>query len=1159
MKKLKNTYTKSVLIFLFNITQKITCLLASLSSSPDRLAGRQVSRFLLGRMGKKSLSAIKNCLFRLLFHSRKREVNFLLLLSLLLLNSCQRDIEDLEPATYPVVGEVFIDEFSSGLNFAAFGGSKVTAFDVDTDETYAGEAAMKFAVPDAGDPEGGFAGGVFFTEVGRDLSGYDALTFWAKASKAASVDIIGFGNDLGESKYQATLNGVKLNTNWQKIIIPIPDPSKLTQERGMLYFVEAPENESGYTFWLDEVQFEKLGTLAHPQPIILDGQDQTVTSETGAKLRIGGLFASFNLPTGVDQKVEAAPSYFTFSSSASSVATVSNSGEAMVLDAGTAIITAKLGDQDAKGSLTIESTGDPVLPASPAPTPTVPADSVISMFSNAYTNVLVDTWNTGWEFSTAETTDVKVDGDDIKKYTNLNFVGIEFSAQTIDASEMTHFHMDIWTPDPTDLPAVFKILLVDFGADGNFDGGDDSSHEITFTSPTLTTESWISLDIPFTSLPGLTNRGHLAQLVLSGDLPNVFVDNVYFYKGSEGSTGAEPTEAAPTPTREAGEVISIFSDAYTNVDGSDLNPDWGQATVVSEVSIQDNNTLLYAGLNYQGLQLGSNLDISAMTHLHLDFWTDNSTALNVFLISPGPVEKPYTLTVPTDGWASIDIPLSSFDPVDVADLIQFKFDGNGNIYLDNIYFYKDDGGGGDMPTEAAPTPMQAEADVISVFSDSYMNIAGTDLNPDWGQATVVSEVSIEGNNTLQYAGLNYQGIQLGSSQDVSGMTHLHLDIWSANSTALNAFLISTGPVEKAYALTVPTSGWASVDIPLSEFSPVELMDIIQFKFDGNGDVYLDNIFFYKEGSGGGDMPTEAAPTPMQAEADVISVFSDSYMNIAGTDLNPDWGQATVVSEVSIEGNNTLQYAGLNYQGIQLGSSQDVSGMTHLHLDIWSANSTALNAFLISTGPVEKAYALTVPTSGWTSVDIPLSEFSPVELMDIIQFKFDGNGDVYLDNIFFYKEGSGGGDMPTEAAPTPMQAEADVISVFSDSYMNIAGTDLNPDWGQATVVSEVSIEGNNTLQYAGLNYQGIQLGSSQDVSGMTHLHLDIWTANSTALNAFLISTGPVEKAYALTVPTSGWTSVDIPLSEFSPVELMDIIQFKFDGNGDIYLDNIYFYK
>jgi hypothetical protein len=809
-----------------------------------------------------------------------------LVLSLFLHPSCTRDINDLEPAAYPTTPEVFIDEFSEGLAYAAFGGSKVTAFDVDKDVVYKGDASMRFEVPDAGDPEGAYAGGAFYTAVGRDLSGYDALTFWAKASKSAKIDLIGFGNDLGEAKYQVSLTGVSVNTNWKKYIIPIPDPSKLRQEKGMLFYSEGPEDGAGYTFWIDEVKFEKLGTLAHPRPGILEGQDQVFSAETGDKLPLGGLYEIFNMPTGVDQRIEVAPSYFTFTSSETSVANVNGLGVVSVLDAGTTVITATLAGLEAEGSFTIQSTGDPVLPFTTAPIPTADPDSVISLFSNAYTDVTVDTWNTGWQFSTAELTEVQIDGDDLKRYKKLNFVGIEFSSQTVNATEMTHFHMDIWTPDPTDLPAAFRVLLADFGADGTFGGGDDSSHEVAFTSPTLATETWVSLDVPLSSFAGLVNRAHLAQLVLSGDLPNLFVDNVYFYNaGSTGPTG--PTVAAPTPTRDPANVISVFSDAYTNVPGTDFNPNWGQATVVTQVPVAGNNTLLYSGLNYQGLQLGSNLDVSGMTYLHLDFWTANSSALNVFLISDGPVETPFTLSVPTSGWASIDIPLTAFDPVDLADLIQFKFEGNGTIYLDNLYFFKDSGGG--TPSDPAPTPTFNPANVISVFSDAYTNIPGSDLNPNWGQATVVTQVPIDGNNTLLYTGLNYQGLQLGSSQDVSGMTHLHLDFWTSGSTALEIFLISPGPVETPYTLTVPTSGWTSIDIPLSEFAPVNLADVIQFKFVGNGDVYLDNILFYKPGGGG--TPTVAAPTPTFNPANVISVFSDAYTNIPGSqpELGPGDG------------------------------------------------------------------------------------------------------------------------------------------------------------------------------------------------------------------------------------------------------------------------------
>lgn len=767
-------------------------------------------------------------------------------LVLLIFAGCDREnLEGLELATFPVNGEVFIDGFSGGLQYAAFGDSDVTAFGIDNDITYSGSASMTFAVPDVGDPAGPYAGGTFLAEGGRDLSGFNALTFWARGTQPATIDVVGFGNDFGELKYVTSLNGVDINTNWKKYIIPIPDPAKLTQEKGMLYYAEGPENGKGYTFWLDEVKYENLGTIAYIGGGIFDGEDRVVAAETGSTITMEG-YAEFSVPGSI-QRIDAAPAYFTYSSSNPSVATVNADGIVTILDEGEATITAKLRGIDVVGSLVISGSGDAMLPATAAPMPTVPQEDVISVFSNVYNNVPVDFFNGYWEFSTTLDFDVQVDGDDIKRYTNLNFVGIQFTAPTINATEMTHLHMDIWTPDPTDLPANFKVLLFNVGPDLAFGTADDASHELTITRPVLQTGQWISLDLPFTSFPGLTSRNFLAQIVLSGDLPNVFVDNIYFYDSGMTTGGDTPTVAAPNPTAAAGNVISIFSNTYPNI-GSNLNPDWGQATVVSEVAIAGNNTLLYSGLNYQGIELANSLDASGMTHLHLDVWTNNSSMLNAFLISTGPVEIPSALTVPTTGWASIDIPLAEFSPVDLADIIQFKFDGNGDIYLDNIYFYNDDGGtGGDTPTMAAPTPTYNPANVISIFSDAYPNVGGN-LNPDWGQATAVSEVAIAGNNTLLYAGLNYQGLELGAGQNVSGMTSLHLDFWTANSTTLNVFLISPGPAETPYSLTVPTGGgWSSIDIPLTEFSSVvDLTDVFQFKFEGNGDIYIDNLLFHNE-------------------------------------------------------------------------------------------------------------------------------------------------------------------------------------------------------------------------------------------------------------------------------------------------------------------------
>ncbi len=116
-------------------------------------------------------------------------------------------------------------------------------------------------------------------------------------------------------------------------------------------------------------------------------------------------------------------------------------------------------------------------------------------------------------------------GDDVKVDTGLSYADIEFTSQTIDASAMTHFHTDIWTSGPTADPAVFKVKLVDFGTDGVWSGGDDTEHELTFTTPLLTTAAWVSIDVVLSEFTGMTAQNQVAQLNIPGDPNTVFVFN----------------------------------------------------------------------------------------------------------------------------------------------------------------------------------------------------------------------------------------------------------------------------------------------------------------------------------------------------------------------------------------------------------------------------------------------------------------------------------------------------------------------------------------------------------------------------------------------------------------------------------------------------------
>jgi hypothetical protein len=88
-----------------------------------------------------------------------------------------------------------------------------------------------------------------------------------------------------------------------------------------------------------------------------------------------------------------------------------------------------------------------------------------------------------------------------------------------------------------------------------------------------------------------------------------------------------------------------------------------------------------------------------MEYLHVDMWTADATDLQVTPIngSGSPTEFLVGLTPITTGqWVSYDIPLTDFTAsgMSLDQVIQLKFDGQAgvtpsNIYLDNIYFYKE--------------------------------------------------------------------------------------------------------------------------------------------------------------------------------------------------------------------------------------------------------------------------------------------------------------------------------------------------------------------------------------------------------------------------------------------------------------------------------------
>ena len=445
--------------------------------------------------------------------------------------SCEREISDqTEFATLAKSGDIFTDSpIGLGSDFYfPYTGSKPTAWSVDENEGYESAASMRFDVPNANDPAGNYAGAIFRVDgSGRDLTEFDALTFWAKATQGVVIGEVGFGQDFGLNKYQVSENNISLSTNWQKYVIPIPDASKLFDERGMFWYSAGTQNTGGnaYTFWIDELKFEKLGTIGQPRPAILNGNDVVQDAFAGIVLELTGLTQTFNLGSGLNKTVNVAPSYFDFTSSEPSSAFIDEFGN-ITVNSGSAVITASLAGVEAEGSMTINAVGAFDL----APIPTRDPSDVISIFSDSYTNVPVDFFNGYWEpYQTTLSSDFVVDGNNMINYTNFNFVGNQFANPTVDATEYPNLHVNIYIPEePANLD--FLITVRDFGPDQADGGGDDTFQQIFFDGDDFEPGVWSTLEAQIT-LPTRNNMGLIIYENINGSsLNELYLDNIYFYK-----------------------------------------------------------------------------------------------------------------------------------------------------------------------------------------------------------------------------------------------------------------------------------------------------------------------------------------------------------------------------------------------------------------------------------------------------------------------------------------------------------------------------------------------------------------------------------------------------------------------------------------------------
>lgn len=446
---------------------------------------------------------------------------------------CTRELSDEAVLpTFPTTADIFTDNFIGlGSNFYfPFGDAKPDVFSVDMSVGYESEASVRIDVPNLTDPSGTYAGAIFRVDgIGRNLSGFDALTFYVKASTGTLLGDVGFGIDYLGDKNRISIQNVNVGTSWTKVIIPIPDPSILLNERGVFWFAAGTQatNGLGYALWFDEIKFEKLGNVGKPTSNIMNGQTSTVNTFVGASVNVTGINHVFNLVNGQDVLVNSTTTYCDFFSSDTSIAKVNEEGVVSVIAPGNAEITATVKGNPANGKLIIASKGD--LPG--APVPTRPQVDVKSIFSDAYVDATVSNFTPGFGGSTTVTEVLTTGSGKVLQYSTNNYTGIMHVEEPINASTLGFLHIDVYVENAA---TTIGIQIRDIGANkiietdvntGN-PQGDDKDLRVNLTG--FQTGVWKSFDIPLTGNI-LNQKNNLGAIIVTGG-PNFILDNIYYYR-----------------------------------------------------------------------------------------------------------------------------------------------------------------------------------------------------------------------------------------------------------------------------------------------------------------------------------------------------------------------------------------------------------------------------------------------------------------------------------------------------------------------------------------------------------------------------------------------------------------------------------------------------
>ncbi|WP_296636656.1 PKD domain protein [Polaribacter sp.] len=470
-----------------------------------------------------------------------------------------------------------------------------------------------------------------------------------------------------------------------------------------------------------------------------------------------------------------------------------------------------------------------------------------------------------------------------------------------------------------------------------------------------------------------------------------------------------PTEAAPVaPARNDTDVVSIFSDIYTDVTLSELPTTWSTGNFEA-TSVDSDNVWKLTALDFLGIvtNYDTGIDLSGMEMMHIDYWVPEGTTNELFVKIVNTVDGGEDIeslgTTVGGSWQSIDIDMTGFDGGNLANkekITQILIDSDGiagNVYVDNFYFYK-------APSSIVTSTVQDFEGTAPTFT-VFGNIAATEViaNPDTSGINTSENVAklTKTAGSEVWAGTFFE---TSTPLDFNNYSKISVKTWSPKTGAQVKLKLENVDASITHEVDMNTTVSNSWEEILYDFSAAPAADYVRvvvfFDFGNAGD---DSVYYYDEINLVDDSGVSVGLTfqDFEGTAPTFTVFG----NIAATEVitNPDQSGINTTANVAqlTKTAGSEVWAGTFFE---VGSALDFNNYSKISVKTWSPKSGAVVKLKLENEDASVTHEVDLSTSVANSWEELIYDFSAAPAGDYIRvvvfFDFGNSGD---DSVYYYDE------------------------------------------------------------------------------------------------------------------------------------------------------------